>query len=157
MVIWCLVRFELTFQQKRVCCVSSPSQTTSLWFSSYLAEGALTRISRSRPSHMSQPSSHFVDLGWLAAPGALHVVGKQMVADTVILKNLVDVFSVGDERLRSKDSSRGAPNRSSLTRDESSPITTTCVRSSKVEANQWSAASWTSKRCWSTSIAFIIR
>jgi len=49
------------------------------------------------------PSSHVVNLGigWLDVPGALHAVGKQMVADTVMVKNLCDVFS--DERPRSKD------------------------------------------------------
>jgi len=38
-------------------------------------------------------------------PGALHVVGEQMVTDTVIVENLGDVLSVGDERPRPKDRS----------------------------------------------------
>ena len=46
-----------------------------------------------------------MNLGGLAVPGALHFVGKQMVADTVMVKNLGDVFSVGDERLRPEDRS----------------------------------------------------
>jgi len=46
-----------------------------------------------------------MDLGWLVVPSALLVAGKQMVADTVMVKNLGDVFSIGEERLRSKDRS----------------------------------------------------
>jgi len=38
-----------------------------------------------------------MDLGWLAVSGALHVVGKQTVTDTVIVKHFGDAFSVGDE------------------------------------------------------------
>jgi len=31
-----------------------------------------------------------MNLGWLAVPGALHVVGEQMVSDTVIVENRVN-------------------------------------------------------------------
>jgi len=39
-----------------------------------------------------------MDLRWFAELGTLHVVDKQMVADTVMVKYLGDVFSVDDER-----------------------------------------------------------
>jgi hypothetical protein len=49
-----------------------------------------------------KPSSHpSTDLGWLALLSALHV-GKQMVADAVLLENLGDVLSIGDEGSQNK-------------------------------------------------------
>ena len=76
-----------------------------------------------------------MDLGWRAVPGALHIVGKQMVTDMMIVKNLGDVFSVGDERLRSKDKSLWCAYPQFTDKSWVITSTTTSLRSAKDEAN----------------------
>jgi hypothetical protein len=44
-----------------------------------------------------KPSSHLMDLRWLVLLSALHVVGKQMVTDSVLLENLDVVLSLGNK------------------------------------------------------------
>lgn len=45
----------------------------------------------------SELRCHLTDLRWLGMLGALLVIGEDMMADTMPLENICDVFSVDDE------------------------------------------------------------
>jgi len=47
----------------------------------------------------SKPSSDVTNVEWLAVLDALHIVNKQMVADTMLLENVDDIRCVGEKDL----------------------------------------------------------
>ena len=72
-----------------------------------------------------KPSSDVTDVGRLTLLDALHVVSKQMMADTMLLKNVGDILGVCNKRPRSRADPCSAQTRSSLTNDDSVPTTAT--------------------------------
>ena len=50
-------------------------------------------------------SDHFISARWYVAASRLHIIGEQMMKDTMLLENFSDIFSVGNKGSQSKNRS----------------------------------------------------
>jgi len=102
MVIWCRIRRECLVDRRDFpedCCRPKPHHLCVLG----VQLKALWRAPVVHRHHTSsKPSSDVTNVGRLAVLDALHVVSKQMVLDTMLLKNVGDILCVGDEGPTSK-------------------------------------------------------